>query len=55
MELWAAAEACSILVSETKLISLLLTKGSWEIVQPVGGQIELTEVVQVSNLRGYGV
>lgn len=54
VELWAVAEACSRL-GETKLVSLLLTKGSWEILQPVGGQIELTETAQVSNLRGYGV
>lgn len=30
-------------------------KGSWEAAQPIGGQIELTEVAQASNLRGHSV
>lgn len=55
VEVWAVAEGPLILVGETKVIPQLLTEGSWEILQPVRGQIELTEAAQVSNLRGYGV
>lgn len=48
-------EGHAILAGELKLVPWLLTKGGWEILQSVGGQIELTEAAQVSNLRGYGV
>lgn len=57
VEVWALAvgEGHAVLAGERKLVPWLLTKGGWEILQSVGGQIELTEVAQVSNLRGYGV
>lgn len=55
VEVWAVAEGQSLSAGEPKLVPWLLTKGGWEIVQSVGGQIEFTEAAQVSNLRGYGV
>ena len=51
----SGGQALPIRPREPRGPRLLLTKGGWEALQPVGGQVELGEAAQASNLRGQSV